>query len=146
SLLTRSTRGVTMSGRRDKTRQSVPTSEKGPRALLLAFEVSVILPTVGALGVSAFRAPKAFPSILLMWALVIALVELLPVPSWRGLQISTGFPLMMAVAFLYSPWAAAATAFLGASDPREFRREVSITKALFNRSQITLSVLLASFT
>jgi signal transduction histidine kinase len=111
---------------------------------LVVFEVCVIVPTLAGLAISAYRAPQDFQPILFLWAAVIAVVELLPVPSWRGLQISTGFPLMMAVAFLYAPWAAAATAFLGASDPREFRREVSVTKALFNRCQIALSVLLAS--
>jgi signal transduction histidine kinase len=110
----------------------------------VVFEVCVIVPTLAGLAISAYRAPQDFKPILFLWAGVIAVVELLPVPSWRGLQISTGFPLMMAVAFLYAPWAAAATAFLGASDPREFRREVSVTKALFNRCQIALSVLLAS--
>src|SRR5215831_8619770 len=124
-----------------KTEKSTATAERRSRSLLVAFELCVIVPTLVALGLNAYRAPNDFRPILILWALVIALVELLPVPSWRGLQISTGFPLMMAVAFLYLPWAAAATAFLGASDPREFRREVSITKALFNRCQIALSVL-----
>ena len=40
---------------------------------------------------------------LAVWAIVIGLVELLPVPAWRGLTISVGFPLMMVVAFLYQP-------------------------------------------
>src|SRR6202043_1712769 len=68
----------------------------------------------------------------------------LPVPFWRGIQISTGFPLLMALAFLYPPAAAGLTAFVGACDPREFKRDVPLLKALFNRSQITLSVLVSS--
>jgi signal transduction histidine kinase len=51
-----------------------------------------------------------------------------------------GFPLLMAVAFLYPPAVAGSAAFLAASDPREFRREVSILQALFNRSCIALAV------
>lgn len=81
---------------------------------------------------------------LVFWALTVAVVEVLPVPAWRGLQISVGFPLLMVVAFLYPAPSAAIAAFLGALDPREFRREVSLLRALFNRSQVALSVLAAS--
>ncbi len=51
-----------------------------------------------------------------------------------------GFPLLMAVAFLYPPAVAGSAAFLAASDPREFRREVGVLQALFNRSCIALAV------
>lgn len=78
------------------------------------------------------------------WVLIIGLVELLPVPMWRGVQIGMGFPLLMAVAFLHQPPAAALVALLGTSDPREFKREVSPLRALFNRCQVALSVYAAS--
>ena len=112
----------------------------------MAFELSIILPTfaLGALLIS--RDPSAFDDgwPLVVWAVVIGLVELLPVPAWRGLTISVGFPLMMVVAFLYQPAAAAVVALVGASDPREFQREVTVLRALFNRCQVALSVLAAS--
>src|SRR4051794_2581045 len=79
----------------------------------------------------------------LLWAVLVAGVELLPVPTWRGLTLSVGFPLLMMIAILYPPGAAATIAFLGASDPRELRGEVSIATALFNRSQVALSVMAA---
>jgi signal transduction histidine kinase len=79
----------------------------------------------------------------LLWAPLVAGVELLPVSTWRGLTLSVGFPLLMMVAILYPPGAAGAIAFLGASDPRELRREVSLATALFNRSQVALSVMAA---
>ncbi len=81
---------------------------------------------------------------LVLWAVTIAVVEILPVPAWHGLQVSVGFPLLMVVAFVYAPPAAALTAFLGASDPREFKGQVGLLRALFNRSQVALSVLAAS--
>ena len=113
---------------------------------VMAFELSIILPTfaLGAFLIS--QDPSAFEEgwPLAVWAIVIGLVELLPVPAWRGLTISVGFPLMMVVAFLYQPAAAAAVALVGASDPREFRREVTVLRALFNRCQVALSVLAAS--
>jgi len=79
----------------------------------------------------------------LLWAVLVAGVELLPVATWRGLTLSVGFPLLMMIAILYPPGAAGAIAFLGASDPRELRKEVSVTTALFNRSQVALSVMAA---
>jgi len=107
-------------------------------------QLLVVVPTF--LGVALLLAHD-IPEIdgrLLLWTLLIAAVEALPVPAWHGLQISVGFPLLMAIAFMYQPPAAALCAFLGASDPREFRREVSLLRALFNRSQVALSVLAAS--
>jgi signal transduction histidine kinase len=50
----------------------------------------------------------------------------------------------MVVAFVYAPPAAAITAFVGASDPREFKGQVGFLRAMFNRSQVALSVLAAS--
>jgi signal transduction histidine kinase len=112
----------------------------------MAFELSIILPTfaLGAYLISQDPSPFEDGWPLVVWAVVIGLVELLPVPAWRGLTISVGFPLMMVVAFLYQPAAAAAVALVGASDPREFQREVSVLRALFNRCQVALSVLAAS--
>jgi signal transduction histidine kinase len=122
----------------------VTAMKEGRRGAIVAFELGVIVPTI-VLGIFLLPgAARAFQVELAMWAVGIALVELLPLPAWRGLSISIGFPLMMVVAFLYPPGAAGAVAFLGASDPRELRREVTLLRALFNRSQVSLSVLAAS--
>src|SRR5215217_7627150 len=86
------------------------------------------------------------PTKLAAWVAIIAAVELIPVPMWRSTHISIGFPLLMVVAFVYDPAAAGLVAFLAASDPRELRREVSFLRALFNRSQVALSVFAASAT
>jgi signal transduction histidine kinase len=77
---------------------------------------------------------------------VIALVELLPVPGWRTLQVSMAFPLATAVAFVFPPALAGTILFLGSSDPREIKREVSLLRALFNRSQVSLATMAASLT
>ncbi len=50
----------------------------------------------------------------------------------------------MMVGVLHPPIAAAATAFIGETDPREFRREIGLVKAVFNRCQVALSVFAAS--
>lgn len=81
---------------------------------------------------------------LLVWVVLIAAVELLPAPAWGGVQVSLGFPLLVAVAILYPPGLAAYVALIGNSDPRELRREVGLLRALFNRSQVALAVFAAS--
>ena len=108
------------------------------------FEASVVVPTVLALGWASSRALADLSTHqrgnLVVWIVLIASVELVPVPLWRGTIISMGFPLLMAVAFLYPPAVAGSAAFLAASDPRELRREVGLLQALFNRSCIALAV------
>ncbi|HXF72788.1 MAG TPA: hypothetical protein VNO79_09300, partial [Actinomycetota bacterium] len=104
-----------------------------------------------ALGIGAVlvaRRPEGVadvpPAHLLVWTVLVAGVELWPVPGWRGLQVSLGFPLLMVVAFLYPPLAGALVAFVGSFDPWEFRRDANVLTALFNRSQVALAVLAAS--
>jgi signal transduction histidine kinase len=108
------------------------------------FEWLVVLPAMAGLAWFAWEAASELPSdellAILVWVLITALVELIPVPVWRGTHIGMGFPLLMVVAFLYPPAAAGAAAFLAASDPRELRREIGPLRALFNRSQIGLAV------
>ncbi|MGH9195610.1 MAG: hypothetical protein ACRD1T_07715, partial [Acidimicrobiia bacterium] len=114
------------------------------------YELAVTVPTVSvifwlliATGIDHLGDPQVgFGAI--FWAVTIAIVELLPVPTWKSLQVGTGFPLYTAVAFIYPPAVAGLIAFLASSDPREIRREVSLTRALFNRSQLALALLSAS--
>jgi len=112
--------------------------------LLPFFEAAIVLPTLAGLTLAITGAERADVQDVLfqlvVWVVIIALVELIPVPVWRGVHVSMGFPLMMVVAFLYPPQAAAAAALLAASDPREFRHEVGFLRALFNRCQVALAV------
>jgi signal transduction histidine kinase len=81
---------------------------------------------------------------LLFWCVVVAVVELLPVPVSRVLQLSLSFPILLGVAILFDPLTAGGVAFIGAFDSREFRRDVSPIDALFNRTQIAVSVIAGS--
>src|SRR5829696_2592266 len=80
------------------------------------FEWLVVLPTVTSLAWFASEAVRQLPTdelvAILVWVLITALVELIPVPVWRGTHIGMGFPLLMVVAFLYPAAAAGAAAFL----------------------------------
>jgi signal transduction histidine kinase len=142
--------------RRLRSRQYVGVAQTNTRVLTRArlprreriFEIAVVIPTIAAL---AWASTRALPSLeqeeirdLVIWVVLIAAVELVPVPLWRGTIISMGFPLLMVVAFLYPPAVAGSAAFLAASDPRELKREVSLLQALFNRSSIALAVWAAS--
>jgi signal transduction histidine kinase len=81
---------------------------------------------------------------LLVWLVVVAFADFVAVPLWGTITLSMSLPVSLAAAMLFSPAEAALVAFLGAFDPREFRGEVNADHAIYNRSQIAVSVLLAS--
>ena len=117
-----------------------------------AYELAVAIPTLGLLAWGLLEQglhELGEPEILLgavFWTVIIAVVELLPVPAWRSLQVGTGFPLYTAAAFIYSPALAGLIALLGSSDPRELRQQVRPLRAVFNRTQLALSIYAASAT
>jgi signal transduction histidine kinase len=55
-------------------------------------------------------------------------------------------PLLLAAAFTFDPFAAGLVALAGSVDIRELRREISLARSLWNRSQTALSVMAASVT
>ena len=83
----------------------------------MIFELVVIIPTLvgGALlvlrHIDLFRWPLVGE--LILWALAVALVEIIPVPAWRGIHLSLSFPLLMALAMVHDPVVAGVTAFVG---------------------------------
>jgi diguanylate cyclase (GGDEF)-like protein len=80
----------------------------------------------------------------LLWVALVATAELLPVPVWREARLDLSFPLSVAAAILFPPVVAGSIAFVGACDIREFRGQIPVLRALFNRSQIGLSTALVS--
>ena len=110
------------------------------------FAMLVVTPTVVLTVLFVARDWPHFDPMLLLWVVLVAAVEMLPAPAWRGISVSVGFTILTAVAMTFSPGWAATAALLGSSDPAEFRRETTALKALFNRSQIAVAVFLASTT
>lgn len=108
------------------------------------FGLLVVVPTVSGIGFLVWQDRAGLSPILLAWIALVAAVELLPVPTWRNVQVSLGFPLLIAVGLTYPPGVAALVALLGSLDPREWKGEVSPLRALFNRCQVALAVLAAS--
>jgi signal transduction histidine kinase len=106
--------------------------------------LAVVIPTLAGLTYGFFKQENPFPFEALLWVVLVAVVELLPVPTFAGVQVGLGFPLLIAVAFYFHPETASIVALLGSSDPRELRREITPLRGLFNRSQVALAVLAAS--
>lgn len=79
---------------------------------------------------------------LLFWTALVFLVNLFPI-AVGDTRLSLDDPTLLAVCLLYSPEAAALVPFLGSIDKRELTREVGFSRALFNRTQIALSLYLA---
>jgi signal transduction histidine kinase len=108
------------------------------------FAMSVVFPTFGVLGYLLARVARPDFLEVVQWAILITVVELLPVATWSGVQVSVGYPIILAVAFTFDPAVAALVGLVSASDPREFKGEVTLLRALFNRCQVCLAVLAAS--
>lgn len=81
---------------------------------------------------------------LIVWAGVIALVGLAPVPTIDGPQLGLDLPLLLAAGFLYGPLVAGLLAFIAYVDLRELRREITHTRAAYNRAQTCLSAMSAA--
>jgi signal transduction histidine kinase len=112
--------------------------------VLTAFQLAVVLPTIGAIAFLVSSDPSVLRLELLVWVAVVAVVVLLPVPFEGGMPFSVDFPVLLALGFVYEPGTAALTALIGSMDRRELRGEVGVMRAIFNRSQVALSVLAAS--
>jgi len=110
------------------------------------FALGLVVPVLGLILVLVVQELSDFRLAMILWVLLVGAVELLPAPAWRGIHVSLGFPILTAVAFTYHPGWAAAIALLGSTDPAEFKHQTTLLKALFNRSQVALAVLLSSAT
>jgi len=110
------------------------------------YQVVIVMPVMLLLMQELFRHTHDYadPKILL-WIVAIAAVDVMPVPAWNGLHMLLTFPIRLSVAILYPPYVAAAIAFVGSLDPREVKRTIPLLRALFNRSQIALTVLAESY-
>jgi signal transduction histidine kinase len=102
----------------------------------------VILAAACAMALSLLGAEGEIPPItsLVFWILILAASEFLPVSLGFGSQVTMAFPIYLAIAILFPPWAAMTVAGLGSFDARELRGEVPLHRALFNHGQNMLAV------
>jgi signal transduction histidine kinase len=80
------------------------------------------------------------------WVVLVATAGLAPLGRESGPRLAMDLPLLLAAAFSFDPFSAGLIAFAGAADIREFRREISVFRAVWNRAQTCLSVMAASAT
>lgn len=125
----------------ERTQESRPS----PDWIQTVYQLAVILPTLVYLAVTLPRhTDDLLHESVLLFVVAVAVVDLIPVPGWGGAQLSLSFPLLLGVAIIFEPAVATVIAFVGSADPRELRRETTPIRALFNRSQMALSILAGS--
>ena len=82
----------------------------------------------------------------LFWIALLAAVELLPVSLGFGTEVTMAFPIYLALAILFHDqiWVAMTITAIGSADPREFKREIPLWRALFNRAHSVLTMAAAA--
>ncbi len=126
-----------------KQRPDAPRHDR--RAIIRIYELLVTVPILVYLGMSIADQPSEFLNWqIFVWAAAVALAELLPVPTNVSMGFSLSFPLELSAALIWPTPIAAAIAFAGSADRREFRGEIPPLKALFIRSQIAVCVIAES--
>lgn len=85
-------------------------------------------------------------STMLFWIVLLLGAELLPVSLGFHTRVTMSFPITVAIAALFHPAVSMTITAIGAFDTREFRREIPVWRALFNRAQLVLAVGAAAVT
>jgi signal transduction histidine kinase len=80
-----------------------------------------------------------------LWAAVALAADLMLVRVGKGVTLTMSLPVSLAAALLFPPAFAAIVAFAGCFDPMEVRGESSLSRAVFNRSQVALATTAAAF-
>ena len=80
-----------------------------------------------------------------LWAAVALAADLMLVRVGKGVTLTMSLPVSLAAALLFPPAFAAIVAFVGCLDPMEVRGESSVSRAIFNRSQVALATTAAAF-
>jgi signal transduction histidine kinase len=107
----------------------------------------VVLLVVLALAIGSVVAGewgKLSIELLLTWAVLCPLSNLVPIPAGPTLYLSLNTPVDIAVAFLFPTPVAATLVFATAVSEWELRRDTTISHALFNRGQLALSTAAAA--
>jgi signal transduction histidine kinase len=72
---------------------------------------------------------------LLPWIVLLAFVNLLPLDGWHA-HMAPDFPIGAAAAMVLSPIEAGVIGFVSAFDSKEFKGQIALSRAIFNRSQL----------
>jgi len=87
----------------------------------------------------ALRLPE-----LILWTTALIALNAFELKSPQGPTIVVDVPLAVAACVIFQPLTAGLLGFVASLDPRELRGETSLAKALYNRSQAALGLMIAS--
>ncbi len=82
---------------------------------------------------------------LVAWLPLVALADVMPVNLWDSVHLTMSLPVLLAAGIVFSPLSAGVLGFVGTIDLREFSREIGPLRGFFNRSNVGMSVLAASW-
>lgn len=124
--------------------RSLPRSHQSAAARIYLWSVVGVTFLVMAPGIAHLTRDSKGYLELVVWAAVVATVDLIPVRVWGSVSLSMSFPVALAAGMIFLPTEAALIAFVGSFDPRELKGGVTLAKSLFNRSQVAVSVIAGS--
>jgi signal transduction histidine kinase len=81
---------------------------------------------------------------ILVWSAAVAIAGLAAIQTSDGPQLGLDMPVLLAAGYVLGPIPAGVIAVAGYIDLREFRRQIRLERALFNRAQTSLSVVAAT--
>jgi signal transduction histidine kinase len=111
--------------------------EWGVSLVTVGFLIALVLTTLDSMGSEVWMVA--------VWLPLIVISDLLPVPVWGGITIAPSLPILLAAAMLFQPVTVGVLALIGSTDLREVRRQIGVAHALYNRCQIAISVMTASW-
>jgi signal transduction histidine kinase len=126
--------------------QHVRSESQDSRSLVLVlWAASVGAIAVLVIATGARTSQPTFPvRDIVLWTLVAMAADLLSIRFEHTITLSMSLPVTLAAAMLLSPLEAGIIAFAGSLDPLELRRQSSVSRMVFNRSQVALAVASAS--
>ena len=118
-------------------------NRESPRFRLFAFAVFSAAVVAVAMGAAVGESSVSYLDLLVFGAAA-AIAGILSVRSGSSTALSLDMPVLLAAGLAFGPTVAGAIALIAYVDPREWRREVSVSRALCNRGQTALSVIAGS--
>ena len=116
----------------------------GVRPAVRGLALAVVALDIGVLAIGTVAGRSSLVDAgwgLVAWVAAVAVVGAASLSFESGQQLSLDTPVLLSVGYLFGPAVAGLVAFAAYFDAREFRGEISIIRALFNRAQTSLSVI-----
>jgi signal transduction histidine kinase len=106
--------------------------------------VIAIAATVLTTGLIAHGPSASVWAEILVWSAAVAVAGLAAIQTTEGPQLGLDMPILLAAGYVMGPIPAGVIAVAGYVDLREFRGQIRLERALFNRAQTSLSVVAAT--